>query len=135
MINLGADLHAIDQCSCATLIHVYAGFSWHWDLPSSEIPIEMGVDLWLSSLESCGVDLYEYGQREEELHERGRVWFPIKRTCDTGLSAGAELASFTYGRSPSEWDIKMDWRYLDLDQDSGQGPGKVEEMPGGWIKD
>lgn len=90
---------------------------------------------WLSSLETCGVDLYEYGKREEELHERGLVRNEIKFSWWTGRVATAKLASFTYGSSPGEWSIKMEREILDPDQDSDQDSDQVEEMPGGWIED
>ena len=131
MITLGADLYPISQYSYTPLIHVCIGFIVHWDLPPSEFPIDIGLHLWLKSLESCGVDLYEYGKQEEKLHEKGLVRHEIKIFDETHGEIMVKLASFTYGSSPGDWDIKLYWKYLDRYQDSGQ----VEEMPGGWIEE
>ena len=117
-------------------MHVLIGYSEQWILPlETPFPEDWGLYHWLSLLESCGVDLYEYGQREEELHERGLVRKEIAFIYRRAFLARVKLASFTYGRSPSEWGIESDWKYLDRDQDSGQDSGQVEKMPGGWIED
>ena len=94
----------------------------------------MGLDLWLNSLKSCGVGLYEYGKREEELQA---IRNKFNLICRIGRTA--KLASFTYGSSPGEWDFKVEWKFLDRDlassRDSDQDSGQVEEMPGGWVED
>lgn len=133
MINLGADLHPIDQKSGTPFIDVLIRCVLELDLLlKSEFRLsDVGLDLWLSSLESCGVDLYEYGKREEELQESGLVRNEIGVVCYTNVTVRAKLASLTYGSSPGEWDFIVEWKFSDPDQDSGQ----VEKMPGGWIED
>ena len=134
MINLGADLHSIDQNSFTPFIHVLIGFINSCDLPapSFELSIKIGLKCWLSSLKSCGINLYEYGKREEELHERGLVRNKMKFT--RWIRRTAKLASFTYGSSPGGWNIKLKYQYSDPNKTSGQDSGQVEEMPGGWIE-
>ena len=107
--------------------------------PPSELPIDRGLDRWLYFLESCGVNLCEYGKREEELHERGLVKNKTEVIRWDNAIAMVTLGGFTYGSSPGEWVIKMEYQRLDPNDDSGQDPNQdpdqVEEMPGGWIED
>ena len=130
IITLGADLHAIDGYSQTTFHCVLLSFAEYCDTcPPSEFPIDSGLDLWLSSLENCGVDLSEYGMREGELHEQGLVGNKFRAIEHAGSWAMAKIASFTYGSSPDEWDIKVEWEIAD------QGSDQVKEMPGSWIED
>ena len=132
MITLGADVHAIEKYPRTPFHHFLVGFTKHWDTrPPSELPVDSGLDLWLNSLENCGVDLSEYGKREGELHEQSLVWNGFRVIEHAGSLAGAKIASFTYGSSPDEWDIKVEWEILGPNHDSDQ----VKEIPGSWIED
>ena len=136
MITLGADLHPIDQSSRTPFVQVLNGFIHKWDLDTPvKSSIESGVKIWLCFLQSCGVDLSEYRKREEESYEQGLVGGEIRGIQHRGSWATAKIASFTYGNSPSDWHFKMECKFLEPGQDYGQEPGKVEEMPGGWIED
>ena len=97
--------------------------------------MEAGVKPWLCFLQTCGVDLSEYGKREEELHEQGLVGSVIGDIQNRDSRATAKIASFTYGNSPSDWHIKLERKFLEPGQEFDQEPEKVEEMPGGWIED
>ena len=93
------------------------------------------IDTWLSELGDCGVDLYEYGRREEELYWDGS-------TCRTFQIYGKwgkcyysyrtwELVSFTYGSSPSDWHLQLELEPEGCDEQSEQ----VKEIPGSWLED
>ena len=65
------------------------------------------------------------------MHEQGLVSYRFRVIEHANSWAVAKIASFTYGSSPGEWDIKMEWEIFGPDQDSDQ----VKEMPGSWIED
>ena len=84
------------------------------------------LNTWLVCLQECGVDLEEYGRIETEYHRRGLVdW-----TCSSNLpSVDAEwlFTIVTYGSSPRDWKIDIEWREAP--------PGNPVKMPGGWVDD
>jgi hypothetical protein len=82
----------------------------------------------------CGVDLYRYGQREQELHEEclSSRDYPHDIVCyETEATLESwDLVSFTYGSSPSDWDVVVRWRVEKLDEDFDN----IGAVPGGWVE-
>ena len=122
-------------------MHAMIGFLARRDkYDSPRCSMALGVKTWLSSLEGCGVDLYVYGKREEELQEKAQVRHEFRLNRSKWDRAAGTLRSFTYGSSPSEWDVKTNYycwdptEDSDSDQDSDQDCSQVEEMPGAWIE-
>lgn len=84
---------------------------------------------------NCGVDIYKYGQREQELHQE---WFS-SRNCPAEIFSyeientwkAFDLVSFTYGSSPSDWNVVVELRVEKLDEDFDQ----IGAIPGGWVED
>ena len=104
----------------------------------SESPSEDGIharvdtlDTWLGDLKDCGVDLSEYGRQEEEIYRENSA----SREFDGWalfLRHGIwKLVSFTYGSSPNDWRVQLEWRPKERDEHRQQ----VQEIPGSWIED
>ena len=95
------------------------------------------LDVWLNELRDCGVDFYEYGKREEELHEAGlvsRCW-GLYPGCDYYTYLPYRFASFSYGSSPSDWAVYLeDLPVTPKDIEDVEVEG-MNEMPGGWVDD
>ena len=88
--------------------------------------IQLLLKTWLVCLQESGVDIEEYGRREMEFHQRGLVswtWPSILQ----GVDADWLLTILTYGPSPSDWKIDIQWREVP--------PGNHGKMPGGWVDD
>lgn len=83
---------------------------------------------WLGSLQECGVDLHEYGRKETDLHKQGLVSWKLR--YDFLSSDRWLLTSLTYGPSPSDW--KLDLEYRRKRKDATESLAKV---PGGWVED
>ena len=103
----------------------------------TESPSEDGVlarvdtlDTWLGDLRDCGVDLYEYGRREEEIYWENSASREFDG-CALLLRHGIwKLVSFTYGSSPNDWRLQLEWRPEEWDEHDQQ----VQEIPGSWIE-
>ena len=108
IIREGADLHSTDWRSHTPFTNLLRGISG--------LSPEVAVKIWLTDLRDCGVDLYEYGRREEELWGGSRTW---------------KLVSFTYGSSPSDWHVEWEWRPKECEEQCEQ----VQEIPGSWVED
>ena len=106
----------------------------------SDSPTEDGVfprveilDTWLGDLRDCGVDLYEYGRREEGLYRDGRASREFQSWEGFFCCRIWKLVSLTYGSSPSDWHLQLDWRPMER---VGQCEQVHEmEIPGSWIED
>ena len=81
---------------------------------------------WLVYLQESGVDLEEYGRIEMEFHQRGLVSWTWQSNLP-GVDAEWLLTILTYGPSPSDWKIDIQWREAP--------PGNPGKMPGGWVDD
>ena len=84
------------------------------------------LNIWLECLQESGVDLEAYGQKETDLHQRGLVswtWLPWESKPGRWL-----LTSLTYGPSPSDWKVDMEYQPEDTAE-------SLAKMPGGWIED
>ena len=89
------------------------------------------LDTWLGDLRDCGVDLYEYGRREEEIYQENNA----SRELDSWvlyIHCGIwKLVSFIYGSSPNDWRLQLEWRPEERDEHGQQ----VQEIPGSWVED
>ena len=88
--------------------------------------INLLLNTWLLWLQKSGVNLEEYGRTEMEYHQRGLV----SRTWPSsflGVDAEWLLTILTYGPSPSDWEIDIEWREVP--------PGNPGKVPGEWIDD
>lgn len=87
---------------------------------------------WLSDLRDCGVDLYEYGRREEGMGRDGsasrefEIW--DRYSIDSRI---LKLVSFTYGSSPSDWHLQFKRRLEKRNEQREQ----VQGIPGSWVED
>ena len=88
--------------------------------------IHLLLNTWLLCLQESGVDIEEYGRIEMEYHQLGLVdWtWPSKLPS---VDAEWFLKILTYGLSPSDWKIDIEWREAP--------PGNPGKMPGGWVDD
>ena len=88
--------------------------------------IHLLLNTWLVCLQESGVDLEEYGRIEMEYHQRGLLSWTWPSNWP-GVDAEWLLTILTYGPSPSDWKINIEWR-----EAPPRNPGKV---PGGWVDD
>ena len=132
IIREGADLHSTDSASHTPFSSLLSGIS---DSTSGDAlyPRFDTLNTWLNDLRDCGVDLYEYGRREQGLYQDSSAsgefenWAPFLRP---GVW---KLVSFTYGASPSDWHLQFERRPKERD---GQCEQLHEiEIPGSWIED
>ena len=129
LICKGADLHSADLMSRTPFMSLLEGIcdSKTYD---DAIPQLETLNPWLSDLRDCGVDLYEYGRREDGLYQDGsasrefRVWEDLS-------SRIWKLVSFTYGSSPSDWQLQLEPGPKECDEQCEQ----VQEIPGSWVED
>ncbi|KAG7005760.1 hypothetical protein G7Y79_00018g045670 [Physcia stellaris] len=78
-------------------------------------------DTWLESLQECGINLEEYGQKEIDLHDQGLVsWSYYYPKWGSTLV----LTDLTYGPLPSDWNVT--WVVQEKE---------TPYIPGGWIGD
>ena len=86
---------------------------------------------WLSDLRDCGVDLYEYGRREEGLYRDSSASREFESWSEFLRPRIWKLVNFTYGRSPNDWHLQLEWRPKERDEHRKQ----VQEIPGSWVED
>lgn len=90
------------------------------------------LDIWLECLQESGVDLEAYGRKETDIHKQGIVawtWAPAKAKAVSESGSGVWcLTSLTYGPSPSDWQIDVEYQPEDAAE-------SLAKMPGGWIED
>ena len=131
IISKGADIHSIDSTSCTPLMSLRKV-----SLDSAEnygIHIQAeAIDTWLSELRECGVDLYEYGRREEEMYRDGSAsrTFQIYELSSHSYKMW-KLVNFTYGSSRSDWNLQLERVPEECDGQYEQ----VQEIPGSWVED
>ena len=133
VIREGADIHSTDSASHTPFTSLLRGISES----TSEDALYPRVDTlnaWLNDLRDCGVDLYEYGRREEGLYRDSSASGDIERNCAHFLRPRTwKLVSFTYGGSPSDWHLQFERRPEERDGQCEQ-LHKIE-IPGGWVED
>ncbi len=130
IIREGADLHSTDSASHTPFMSLLKGIQ---DSPTEDgvYPRVETLDTWLSDLRDCGVDLYEYGRREEGLYRDSSANREFESWAGFLRPRIWKLVSFTYGRSPSDWRLQMEWRHKKRDERHEQ----VQEIPGAWVED
>ena len=129
LINYGAPLHYIDaRFYTPLLVHFWSLFE---TLPSPDDSEDASISKvseslylalidWLESLQECGVNLEEYGEKEVDLRDQGQVSWSF----NTKRNAIVALTYLTYGPLPSDW--KVTWVLRDKE---------TPYIPGGWIGD
>ena len=89
---------------------------------------ELLLNLWLTCLQEAGVDLEEYGRKEMELHEEGLISWVLKDSTTWKGDWILVLKTFTYGPSPSDWEVQLERRDAKAD-------AEPRKTPGAWIED
>ena len=127
LIYEDANLHSTDLESSTPFMSLLEGSCNSKTNDDAILPLEI-LNPWLGDLRDCGVDLYEYGRREEGLYQDGSVSreFPICEDCFSFRIW--KLVSFTYGSSPSDW-------HLQLEPGPEECYEQVQEIPGSWVED
>ena len=128
MIVNGAPLHYIDRSFSRTplialLIISISTASNPENLEEAVIywRLYRSLSTWLDSLQDCGVNLAEYGEKEIDLHDQDLVsWFYYFPEWNSTFV----LTDLTYGPLPSDWDFT--WVIQDKE---------TPYIPGGWIGD
>lgn len=134
------------------LLHIFTGpcISYTWQLSQNGLILNpfphiqpSYILLWLQTLHDAGVDLVEYGRKEQEIHRAGVVSLELSlnhlliHECFFPGDLQLHMVTFTYGASP--WD----WRFYFVDgfEDYfGEFWGMVDQpnqegqcgMPGAW---
>ena len=130
IIREGADLHSTDSASHTPFTSLLSGIS---ESPSGDAvyPKIDTLDIWLNDLRDCGIDLYEYGKREEGLYRDSSASREFEGWALFLRPGIWKLVSFTYGSSPSDWHLQLKWRPKEHDGQCEQ----VHEIPGSRIED
>ena len=134
LVRKSADLNALNSKRYTPFIYLLSGVIaiCHED---DNHPWSFVLEIWLSDLRSSGVDLYEYGYREKELHENGTAdrYFRgrMMRRRGGNVEALWRLVSFTYGSSPSDWHVHIER----LGEDFWEDSDPAATMPGGWVEE
>ena len=90
------------------------------------------LDPWLSDLRDCGLDLYEYGRREEGLYWDGNASREFRAFDRPSCEFRSwKLKNFTYGSSPSDWHLQLKL----LPKKRNKRREQVQEIPGSWVED
>lgn len=90
------------------------------------------LNIWLEDLQESGVDLEEYGRKETELNELTNWCFFCYEFIGDGPYTRRKglwvVKNLTYGPSPSDWKLEVEWQIVDATEDP-------KKMPGGWIEE
>ncbi|KAK2757181.1 Ankyrin repeat-containing protein [Colletotrichum kahawae] len=109
----------------------------HFDLPQA-------VQLWVSAVSSCDINLLKYGRGEKDLHKQGQPRFKQRKViqCYNGYARRRErvvrvsLIGITYGFRPEQWTVC--WTH-EFDDYAGEFWHMIEEpkmaIPGSWVED
>lgn len=130
LIVQGADLHHISVEPCTPFLKLFSRYlglrhnPLDRDLFLSKLSFLLAI--WLECLQKCGVDLYEYGRKETDLHQQGLVSWD--RFSSWSLQNRYYLTNITYGPSPSDWKLELEYRPEDATE-------SVAKVPGGWVED
>jgi hypothetical protein len=99
--------------------------------------LEGTLRYWLRGLHSGGVNLQDYGRRQQVLLQRAVRHNPeaLKGRChlESGEFIRLQLESFRYGPRPEDWHVVWDW---DSETAAGEFWDMMEspwlQMPGAW---
>ena len=130
LICKGADLHSADLMSRTPFMSLLDGIC---DSTTNDdaIPHLEIQNHWLSDLRDCGVDLYEYGRREDGLYRNGSASREFLISKGYPSFRIGKLVSFTYGSSLSDWHLQVERLPKKCDAQCEQ----VQEIPGSWVED
>ncbi|KAI0138970.1 hypothetical protein F4776DRAFT_617464 [Hypoxylon sp. NC0597] len=102
-----------------------------------KVRVKRALHAWVSMLRDCGIDLEEYGRREQSLLLRnpvllGHRWIPQSRYCRWGSREVGRIRNIRYGADPDDWEIEWDISRTRSD-DSKLGQTELcFSMPGNW---
>ena len=126
LIGNGAPLHYIDTFFYGTpltaLIRCSINVAYDPDdLEGASIygRLYRSLSAWLESLQECGINLEEYGEKEIDLHDQGLVFWSFDYPW---WKFTFVLTNLTYGPQPSDW--KVTWIIQDRE---------TPYIPGEWI--
>ena len=125
-LSLTPNLHSV-----SFLQVLIAGFV-AWDC-SNSFDLSFLLEIWLEDLQISGIDLDEYGRVEYAcfIEFCNKHFFRRRKWDDDSQCwreiAGLDIASFIYGPSPSDWEIK-----LKEVEETYEIPGGI---PGGWVEE
>ncbi|KAI1410444.1 hypothetical protein F5Y13DRAFT_202241 [Hypoxylon sp. FL1857] len=99
--------------------------------------VNRALKAWVSLLKDCGIDLKEYGKREQSLLLGNRVllehlWIPQSRYYEWGSCEVGRIRNIRYGADPEDWEIE--WGVIRTQRDDSK-LGQTEpcfSMPGDW---
>ena len=118
LFAIGADIHFIDTWhpeQTPFLVLIGAFFDGLFDLEKLE-DIETQrlpflLSLWLECLQAGGVDLKQYGQKEMELREQGRVSWDFESYILYHKSIKSSVKDLVYGSMPSDWKLEIEYQF------------------------
>jgi len=155
LIAAGSNLQGCDTYNTplAAIIFGFADISWFClyfrGISSADgfldLPVPVATDsfiplmMWLELLYECGIDLVDYGRKENQLLQEGRriysFQFPIGRRPRSPLNEDIEWFSirFKYGPKPSDWQF---WLIEEMDDSFAEFWDMINHperaMPGSW---
>ena len=137
------DLRRMCQTHQCAYTFIPEEFQYHLPIPA-ETGVLIPVMMWLELLYEAGIDLSEYGRREQELYREGRavsscwfmVWSRALRRTEFGCWGDFEKKlsiRFKYGPKPSDWQF---WLIEQMDNSFAEFWDMVDHperaMPGAW---
>lgn len=134
VLEAGIDVHQIvaGWTPLLTLLGSQISEQWTWTYPSSRCKDDWNRALreWLADLKAAGIDLNQFGWREDSILKSGMVERDLKwrRSRDHFV----RLIGFRYGPFPDDWSI---WCSEPTDEFAGEFWAMTErryEMPGSW---
>lgn len=147
LVTNGADLHAVltiedtkgEKRSETPFLRFFMGGNKRFwgSCPRDPSRFEELVKIWLEDLDTCGVNLLEYGRKEKALHDE----FPMQDFMGDCFKdyhyheIKWHLISFSFGTSVSDWRI---WVSEPSDGYAGDFWSMIEppelSIPGMWIE-
>ena len=128
---MGPELHNVSRKRRTPFLNVLEALTSQYI--DCKLPPLIGCLKWLIALAIAGVDLVEYGHRECELCQEGKVsweWKGGKFDDDDSAKENLTwtLESLRYGTSPLVWKFIIGV----VDEETSSD---VEKIPGAWIED
>ena len=114
---------------------------WHTWFPGDELPIlevaQRWLDAWLEILLEAGLDIAEYGRREDQLHPEGLLHSPVgelRIIFEYGDHVGGCRIHATeiWMVDPEIWMVDPDYKVHDFDVEEESTAAEHSSMPGRW---
>ncbi|OTA61587.1 hypothetical protein K449DRAFT_422966 [Hypoxylon sp. EC38] len=102
-----------------------------------KVRVKRALHAWVSMLKDCGINLEEYGKREQSLLLGnpvllGHQWIPQSRYCKWGSCEVGRIRNIRYGANPEDWEIEWDISRTRLDDSKLVQTELRFSMPGHW---